>query len=113
MSNLIEQCGKGSRVNTFLDEKDIHGGDSIAESIRAKIEECNEFVVLLSRYSIDRQWVLVEVGAAWGLKRRIVAITDKITPEEMPEITRSHKAFDLNDFDKYVEEVVARARKGS
>jgi hypothetical protein len=42
-----------------------------------------------------------------------VAITDKITPEEMPEITRSHKALDLNDFDKYIEEAVARARKGS
>jgi len=68
MSNLIERRGKVNRIKTFLDEKDIHGGDSIPESIRAKIRECHEFVVLLSRYSIDRQWVLVEVGAAWGLK---------------------------------------------
>jgi hypothetical protein len=111
MSNLIEQRGKTNRIKTFLDEKDIHGGDSIPESIRARIRECQEFVVLLSRYSIDRQWVLVEVGAAWGLKKHIVAITDKITPEEMPEITRSHKAIDLNEFDKYVEELVQRARR--
>ena len=68
-------------------------------------------MVLLSRYSIDRQWVLVEVGAASGLKKHIVSITDKITPEEMPEITRAHKALDLNDFDKYIEELNERARK--
>lgn len=113
MSILIEQRGKTSNIKTFLDEKDIHGGDSIPESIRTNIRECSEFVVLLSRYSIDRQWVLVEVGAAWGLKKRIVAITDKITPEEMPEITRSHKALDLNEFDDYVKEVTERAKKGS
>jgi hypothetical protein len=113
MSNLIEQHGKANHIKTFLDEKDIHGGESIPESIRTKIRECNEFLVLLSRYSIDRQWVLVEVGAAWGLKKLIVSITDKITPEEMPEITRAHKALDLNDFDKYIEELTERARKVS
>lgn len=55
----------------------------------------------------------MEVGAAWGLKKHIVAITDKITPEEIPEITRSHKTLDLNDFEKYVEELIQRARKVS
>ena len=50
---------------------------------------------------------------AWGLKKHIVAITDKITPEEIPEITRSHKTLDLNDFEKYVEELIQRARKVS
>jgi len=113
MSNLIEYRGKAKRIKTFLDEKDIHGGESIPESIRTKIRECNEFLVLLSRYSIDRQWVLVEVGAAWGLQKHIVAIADKITPEEMPEITRSHKALDLNDFDQYVEELIERAGRVS
>jgi hypothetical protein len=109
MSNLIEQHGKAGRVKTFLDEKDIQGGDIVQESIRAKLLECDEFVVLLSRYSIDRQWVLIEVGAAWVLNKRIIAITDKITPEEMPEITRPYKALDLNEFDRYLEEVVARS----
>jgi hypothetical protein len=66
MSNLIEGRGKANCIKTFLDEKDIHSGESIPESIRGNIQECNEFLVLLSRYSIDRQWVLVEVGAAWA-----------------------------------------------
>lgn len=113
MSKLIDERGNATGIKTFLDERDIHGGDSIPESIRTKIRECDELMVLLSRYSVGREWVLTEIGAAWGLQKRIVAITDKITPQEMPEITRMHKALDLNEFDRYVEELLRRSKKDS
>jgi len=48
MANLIEEKGREYNVKTFLDEKDIEGGDSISESIRESIEKCDEFLVLLS-----------------------------------------------------------------
>ena len=64
MAALIEEKCREHGIKTFLDEKDIAGGDSIPESIRRNIQECSEFVVLLSRYSIDRPWVLIEIGAA-------------------------------------------------
>ena len=76
---LIEEGGKG-RIQVFFDEKDIEGGQSIADSVRKSIEQCHEFVVLLSNSSKDRPWVLIELGAAWGLKKPIVAIIDKIAP---------------------------------
>ena len=65
MANAIEEKGKKYGIKTFLDEKDIEGGESIPEAIRKNIQECNEFLVLLSRYSINRPWVLIEIGAAW------------------------------------------------
>jgi len=111
MAALIEEGGREYGVRTFLDEKDIAGGDSIPESIRRNIQECSEFVVLLSRYSIDRPWVLIEIGAAWALGKRIVAIIDKVTPEEMPDIIASYKAIDLNSFDHYLEQLFNRAKK--
>jgi hypothetical protein len=43
------------RVGTFLYEKDVQGGQPISETIRARIEECNEFLVLFSRYSVSRR----------------------------------------------------------
>lgn len=64
MANLIEEKGKKYGIDIFLDEKDIEGGESIPESIRRNIQECNEFLVLLSRYSTGRPWVLIEIGAA-------------------------------------------------
>ena len=111
LSNLIEGKGKRHNIRTFLDEKDIAGGESIPESVRKHIKECGEFLVLLTRYSIDRQWVLVEIGAAWGLEKHVVAITDKVTPEEMPGIISSHRALDINEFDRYLAEPIERAKR--
>ena len=111
MANLIEEKGREYNVKTFLDEKDIEGGDSISESIRESIEKCNEFLVLLSRYSIDREWVLIEIGAAWGLRKRIIAITDKVAPEEMPDIITPYKAIDLNSFEEYLDQLINRAKE--
>jgi len=104
---LIEERGEG-RVKVFLDEKDIEAGQSIADSVRESIEQCDEFVVLLSRYSKDRPWVLIEMGAAWGLKKPIIAIIDKIAPKEMPDIVSPYKAVDLNDSDQYINQLVKR-----
>jgi len=52
------------------------------------------------------------VGAAWGLEKRIVAVIDKVTPEEMPDIIAQYKAIDLNNFDEYLKQLLKRV-KGS
>ena len=111
MAALIEERCREYDVRTFLDEKDITGGESIPESIRKNIQECSEFLVLLSRYSIDRPWVLIEIGAAWVLGKRIIAIIDKITPEEMPGIITPYKAIDLNNFNEYLEQLFNRIKE--
>jgi len=110
LAALIEEKCREHNIKTFLDEKDIAGGESIPESIRKNIRECSEFLVLLSRYSIDRPWVLIEIGAAWVLGKRITAIIDKVTPEEMPDIVTPYKALDLNSFDEYLEQLLDRVK---
>ena len=110
ISEMIEARGRRHRIKTFLDEKDIEGGDSIHEAILRNVRNCDEFLVLLSRYSINRPWVLVEIGAAWALGKRIVAITDKVTPDALPDVLAYCKAIDLNDLDEYLKELFGRAR---
>lgn len=106
---LIEDGG-GGRVSVFLDERDIEVGQSIADSVRTSIEQCDEFLVLLSRYSKDRPWVLAEMGAAWGLRKPIIVIIDKVGPKELPEIVSQYKAIDLNDFDEYLSQLFRRVK---
>jgi hypothetical protein len=103
----LEEAGD---IKTFLDERDIKAGDSIPESIRTNIQQCNEFLVLLTRNSINRPWVLIEISAAWGQGKRIIAVVDKIAPEEMPEIMLPYKAVDLNDLEEYIGQVVERVK---
>lgn len=63
----------------------------------------------MSPYSVDRPWVFIEIGAAWGLDKKVVPIIDKITPDQMPDLLEHHKAIDLNDLSAYLAELESRA----
>lgn len=97
VADLIEKAGRQHEIDTFLDEKDIEYGGSIPEEIRQQIRDCGELVVLLSEYSVDRPWVLIEIGAAWVLEKRIVAVMDKLSPDQMPDVIAPFRGVDLNE----------------
>src|SRR5882724_13103493 len=81
-------------ASTFRDDRDIDGGDDIPERIRAEIKRSRELVVLLTPNSVNRPWVLFEVGAAWGLGKaiRIVPILYHVEVDSIPGIIKSKKA---------------------
>ncbi len=112
IAKLISEKGAGHGIEVFLDEKDIEGGDIISDAIRKNIQECNEFLVLLTEASINSDWVLIELGATWGYEKRIIAIVDKIAPEQMPQVLNLNKAIELNNIDDYLKQVVNRAKRG-
>src|SRR5687768_4676532 len=76
----IEAAG----AKTFRDDRDINGGDDIPDAIREAITRADEMVVLLTPASVNRPWVLMEVGAAWQRGIRIVAIRQHIEFEPIP-----------------------------
>lgn len=104
---------EGVGAVTFRDDRDINGGDSIPEEIRTQIQVSRELVVLLTPESVDRPWVLLEVGAAWGRRRnyRIVPVLCHVTVDAIPDIIEGKKAFHLNDFDQYLKELARRVNK--
>lgn len=111
MSKLIEAAGRKYGLRTFLDEKNIQGGDPIPETLRANLRACDELLVLLTPASVRREWVLVEITGAWMLGKRIVAIMDHVQPKDMPKVIANCLAIDLNDFDTYIAQVKNRAQK--
>lgn len=100
-------------ATSFRDDRDINGGDSIPQSIRTEILVSRELVVLLTPDSIERPWVLIEVGAAWGRREdyRIVPVLCHVTFDAIPDIIEGKKAFHINDFDKYLAELKRRVIK--
>lgn len=95
---------------TFRDDRDIDGGDDIPDRIRSQVKQSRELVVLLTPESVDRPWVLLEVGAAWGWRRdyRIVPILCHVTVDAIPDIIKGKKAFQINDFEQYLNELRKR-----
>jgi TIR domain len=104
----IEEKG----ATTFRDDRDISGGDDIPEQIRRQIKRSREMVVLLTPDSVGRQWVTLEVGAAWGwsTKIRILLVMCHVTVDPIPEMIKNKKAIALNDFDQYVADLAERIR---
>jgi TIR domain len=63
---ICEAIDRIGGVNTFRDDRDIDGGDDIPERIRREIQQSREMVVLWTPESMGREWVRLEIGAAWG-----------------------------------------------
>ncbi len=98
---------------TFRDDRDIAGGDDIPEQIRRHIIRSNEMIVLMTPESVDRQWVLLEVGCAWGRRQnaRIIAVLCHVDVDNIPNIIRSKKAVQINSFDEYLQELKKRVER--
>lgn len=102
---------KAKGAKTWLDVKDLRGGDEIRRSIKRGIRASQEVVVLLSSHSIISQWVSHEVGVANGQGRRITPILNNLAPDEIPAPLQDIRAFDLTDFDNFLVELAERIKK--
>lgn len=99
-------------ASTFRDDRDIDGGDDIPERLREEIERSAELLVLLTPISVNRPWVLLEVGAAWNGGKWIVPICYHVEADKIPSILAKRKAYWLNDFDRYLDDLRRRVAGG-
>jgi hypothetical protein len=106
ISKEIEALG----AKTWLDTKDLRGGDEIRRSIKRGIRVSREVIVLLSENSITSQWVIFEAAIADGQGKRITPVLNNLSPDVMPTPLQGIKAIDLNDFDDFLLELARRIK---
>lgn len=97
-------------IETFLDEKDISTGQSIDQSIKSNINDCDDFLILLTPASIKSEWVLIELGGALALGKNIVPVLLYVGANEIPKIISLRLARDINDIRKYYGELQDRLK---
>ena len=97
-------------IETFLDEKHMETGESIDGSIAQHLRQCDEVVMLLSPPAVNSQWVLIEIGGARALEKRLIPILLHIGVNEMPQLLSKSLARDINDIDRYYDEATKRAK---
>src|SRR5262245_46278473 len=85
-----------SHIHCWRDDHAIEGGSSLLKEIHQAIHECSELVVLLTPASIQRPWVLFEIGAAWSLNRKIVPLVYHVEAKDIPEMLRDIKWYELS-----------------
>ena len=110
---VCEKIEKETGASTFRDDRDIDGGEDIPERIRKEIQRSREIVVLLTPYSLNRSWVLLEVGAAWGRRKsyEIVPILCHADVDAIPELIKKKKAININQFPEYLIELKKRVKQ--
>src|SRR5687768_14778046 len=81
---------------TFLDEKDIETGQSIDSSIRKHLKTCDDFLIIISPASIKSEWVLIELGGALALEKKVIPILLYVGANEMPNAINLKLARDIN-----------------
>ena len=104
----IEMIG----AKTFRDDRDIQGGDDIPDEIRRQIKQSKEIIVILTPESVGRQWVTLEVGAAWcwSKRMRFLMLMNHVSVDPIPDMLKHKKAINLNEFDAYLTDLSGRVR---
>lgn len=110
IANEIERCG----ARAFLDEAEIDAGADFEEDIRKFLERAHELVVLLTPWALERPYVWIELGAAWGRRIPIIGLLLGITPGELqsrpgiPVLLKKRDLLELNDIETYLQQLRKR-----
>lgn len=95
----------------FIDEKDIKTGESIDGAIKEHLAESDHFLIILSPASIESEWVLLELGGAMALNKKIIPILMYVGANEIPQAISLKLARDINDVEKYYDEIRKTPKK--
>lgn len=73
ISNALNSYG----IQTWIDEAEIKVGDSLITKIRAGIDQVDYIIALISKYSVESEWVLKELDIAMNKEiegKRVVVL---------------------------------------
>lgn len=102
---------------TFVDVNDIDKGDDIEGRIFEELPSCDELLVLLTPWAVNRNWLWVEIGAARALGLRIVPVLYEVSFSSIENekggttFLTSKNAVDINDLETYFSGLQARVQK--
>jgi hypothetical protein len=117
VASQIDRRPRDAGAMTFIDVHDIEKGDDIEDRIFENMRACQELLVLFAPWSVDRNWLWVEIGAARSWNMRIVAVLYQTDMGALDRdkggttFLRSRNLVDINDLEAYFEEVAKRVER--
>jgi len=65
---------KNQGISSWVDLEKIHLGASVEEAVEQGLRESDLIVALVNSDNLKSPWFLFELGAAFGMKKKLVAI---------------------------------------
>lgn len=91
-------------------EKTARDGATI--SLDPRLVKADEVVVLLTDHSVHSDWVLLEMGAAWGGHKRLTPVIVGLEDQDLPAVVRAMSYVKYGDLRKYLSDLEGRLRQG-
>lgn len=100
----------------------LSAGEDWESRLKQEISQCDIFVVVITRHSVDSAWVLQQLGAAWALNKPIIpVVTNRSIFSRVPVALSQVHSIKIKDLEKpevierildYYEEVMASRNGG-
>ncbi len=115
VAEQIAGCLRSCGAETFIDNDDLHKGDDFKHVIRTQVNSCDELVALFTPWSARRNWVWVEIGAAWANRKRVVVVLYQVTLGDLDAgggraILNDLNLVEINEIERYFQEVKGRIK---
>ena len=82
----------------FVSSHNLIGGDISMKEIRRSLQNCDILITLCSPESAKRQWISIEIGAAWVNEKKIIPILlDGFRASELPGPSNWYHAISMKD----------------
>ncbi len=107
VAQQIERRARELGADTFIDAYDIDKGSQIEDAVFAALPKCDEFVVLFTPWSVERNWLWSELGAARALGKHIVPVLYNLTLDDIDKnhggtvILRNRNIVEINQLEDY------------
>jgi hypothetical protein len=113
VQEFLKKNVEKSGAKVFVDAGRIEYGDDFRAIILKELVDSHELLVLFTRSSIRRPWVLAEIGAALIRGIRIVAVLYGTTQAELQELgimslLGPSRILMLDDFNEYLTQLKKR-----
>ncbi len=116
-SQIARRIKQDTRAESFLDVYDIAKGDDFETKIFEMLPSCDELIALLTPWSMNRNWVWTEIGAARVLEKRILGVLYGVNIETLRNegggmaCLSSKNVVSINEFEIYLAELKKRVKE--
>lgn len=101
---------KEAGIKVYSVEKSSTPDDKVLPKFKKDLHEADEVVVLLTGKSIDHPGVFSEIGAAYGLNKRVTPILVNVEPKQLPPFIGKNLVR-FAELPKYISDLKRRAEE--
>ena len=111
--DLAKRLGKSGLKVVMPEPAETVGAEYIKGRLREVLRTVREVIVILTKNSVNNQWVMFEIGYATSSGVHVTPLIQGLEPKELPEIIKQMEYVKYADLDQYISKLQQRVEEPS